>query len=161
MHVFRTLNSTIEKPDYTITFKNLDFTSDHWGGEKEIEKSLSQIQYYLNELDDFNKNIILHTLDIFENNYRLVKGAFYKDENDRLILFVVSDLRKFADKAEGFREIDITFKKHKFSFAIIEALEKDVKEAEKEKKTLIPATWKLDEVLTKKLIRLKGNFLDS
>lgn len=147
MNVFKTLNSTIEKSAYTIKIANIDACGNHWGSEKQIASALDDIENYRLDKENFDKNMLLFAIAVKNSNPRITKLQFYTiPEEDKLIFLATTDVRKFHDAPLFSREISISFKREKFSFALIEVLE----EEKKQEGFAIPPNWKPEERMQKR-----------
>lgn len=147
MNVFKTLNSTIEKSAYTIKIANIDASAYHWGSEKQIACYLDEVENFLYDKENFDKNMILHAIELVKSNTRIQDLKFYSiPENNEMLLLATTNVRKFKETDPFSRKISIEFKKHKFVFSIIEVLE----EEKKQKDFAIPSNWKLEEKLQRR-----------
>jgi hypothetical protein len=153
--IFKTVNAKVEKTSYDIVLKNIDLASGHWGSERDIITYLDEIENFLYVKEDFNKKIILHTLKMLKSNIRIKSAEFYRiPEENKLICYVISNVGKFKDFDLFSREMNISFKKEKFSFSIIEMVKEDDDKIKKEGIAL-PGGWQKDEYLTDRLNKLK------
>jgi|ERR1019366_562709 hypothetical protein len=154
MIIFKTADVKIEKPAYDITVKNVNISGEHWGSEKFIVSFLEEIEGMLYNKEDFQKNMVLHTLSLY-NNPRTTNLVFYTiPEENKTILLSTNQIKNFKDVDFLSREISIVFKKQKFAFSIIEILEKEEKEINEGKKA-IPVNWIFDEYMNKRINKLK------
>jgi len=153
--IFKTVNTKIEKSTYDIEIKNIDLAPQHWGSEKAIVNYLDTVENFTYDKETLNKNLVLHALHLLSDNVRIKDMKFYRiPEENRVILFVVSNIGNFKDFEMFSREMSINFKKDKFAFSIIEILMKENELIKKGEKT-IPANWVLDEQLTDRMNKLK------
>jgi hypothetical protein len=154
MNIFRSVNNKIEKPAYDISIKNINISGEHWGSEKMIISFLEEIEGMLYNKEDFQKNMVLHTLYLY-NNPRTKNLVFYTiPEENKVILLSTNEIRAFKEDEFLSREISIVFKKQKFAFSIIEIIEKEEKEITEGKKT-IPTNWVFDEYMNARINKLK------
>jgi hypothetical protein len=153
--IFRTVNDTLEKSSYKIELKNIDLASGHWGSEKEMFSYFDEIENFLYDKDTFNKKLVLHALALIKANHRIKDVKFYRiPEENKLILFAMTEVGKFASPELFTREMTISFKKEKFVFSIVEVIKKEFEQIKSGEKTM-PANWILDEKLTDKIKLLK------
>jgi len=153
--IFKTINSRIEKSSYDAEIKNIDLAPQHWGSEKKIFNYLDTVENFTYDKETLNKNLVLHALHLLKDNLRIKDMKFYRiPEENRVILFVVSNIGKFKEFEMFSREMSINFKKDKFAFSIIEVLKEENELIKKGEKT-IPANWVLDETLTDRFNKLK------
>lgn len=153
--IFKTVNSKLEKTAYTTEIKNINLATYHWGSEKNIQSYLDEVENFLYNKETFNKNIILHAIKLMKGNHRVLDAKFYRiPEENKLILLTTTAVQKFKEVETFAREMNIQFKREKFSFAIVELLEKEAEEIKAGTKT-IPANWVLDEPLTSRLDKMK------
>lgn len=157
MNLFKTINTTINKPSYDISIKNIDASNIHWGSEKSIISALDEIENLYIDKENFNKKIVLFALDMKKYNQRIEDIKFYRiPEQNKLIILAITNVKKFKDVVPFKREMNITLKKQgNFSFSIIELLEDENKALKKEEKG-VPENWQLDEALTARFNKLKG-----
>jgi hypothetical protein len=158
MAIFKHLNSKIEKSSYDITIQNIDASNDHWGNEKDITQFLGEIEGLSYDKDNFDKNLVKHSLAIINYNPRTEDMIFYK-QGRNIVLLTIADRRSFSDVEWLSRRLEINLKRQGFSFIVIEVLKKEYEEVAKGTKTL-PETWVLDEDLNKRLSRMK-NFVNA
>lgn len=148
--IFKTLNNKIEKSSSIITFANIDLSSGHWGSEKEMLNFLDNIETLSYNKDSLNKNLVLQALKLKKANHRIEEMKFYRiPEENKIILLVVSDIGKMHNFEVFSREMNISLKRDKFSFSIVEVLKEEFKDIQ------IPEKWKLDEPLTDRFAKLK------
>lgn len=153
--IFKTVNSTLEKTAYNIDIKNIDLAPEHWGSEKQIFSFLDEIENFMYNKETFDKNLILHSIKLLKNNIRVEDAKFYRiPEENKLILAVFTAVSNFKNFDSFSREMSISFKREKFSFSIIEIIKEETKKI-KTGELIIPETWKLDEKLTDRMIKLK------
>jgi ubiquinone/menaquinone biosynthesis C-methylase UbiE len=153
--IFKTINAKIEKGSYDIVIKNIDLASHHWGNEKKIAEYLDMVENLLFEKDTFDRKIVLHAIRLMKENHRVLDVKFYRiPEENKLILLATTAVHAFKPFDTFSREMSITFKKEKFSFAIIELLEKEAEEIKKGDK-VIPDSWQFEERLTDRFNKLK------
>jgi len=156
MSIFRTINTSIEKPAYNITIANMDCSTDHWGNEKQIFDGLSSTELFFYDQENLNKNWVLLALKIIKANPRIKDLKFYRiKEENKLILLAISEVPKFKEVELFKREMLIDFKKIGSKFSIIEVLSKEIEDWQKEGKT-VHENWVLDEYLTDRFNKLKG-----
>jgi hypothetical protein len=155
--LFKPLNSTVEKSNYTITIKNQNISNEHWGSEANIVKYLDEIDTFLYDKETSDKRIVKHATELAKYNMRFQEMEFFRvPEENKLILFVVVDAKKFEDNDPFTREINISFKRHnKFSFSIVEIYPDDLKAIKEGTKTF-PATWQKDEAMSNKLTTFRN-----
>lgn len=154
MIIFHSVNKKIEKPSYDIEIKNINISGEHWGSEKSIVSFLEEIEGMLYDKENFQKNMVLHTLSLY-NNPRTQNLVFYTiPEENKIILLSTNQMRAFKEDEFLSREISIVFKKQKFAFSIIEIVEKEEKEITEGKK-IIPTAWVFDEYMNKRINKLK------
>jgi hypothetical protein len=154
--LFKPLNSTLEKSNYTLTIKNQNISNDHWGSEKNIISFFDEIDGLLYEKDTFDKKIVRHATDLAKHNMRWQEMQFYRiPEENKLVVLAVAEIKKFEDSETFSREININFKRHRFSFSIVEIYPEDWKEIQAGTKK-IPENWKLDEAMSKKLTTFRN-----
>jgi hypothetical protein len=154
--IFKTVNSKIEKTAYDITIKNIDLSGGHWGSEKEIINYLDEIDSFSYDEATFTKNIILHALRLKKENFRIKNLEFYRiPEENKLIILATTMVARMKEVPPFEREFNIQLKRNsKLCFSIIELLEIDRKDLEKDGKG-VPANWIVDEYLTTRYGRLK------
>lgn len=143
-------NSTTEKSNYTISIKNIDVSQGHWGSEKSIIAGLSELETVYYDKSNFEKNILGLALDVLKYNERVRETTFYRiPEENKIVMFVISEIKKFKDAPLFEREMSFSLKKEKFAFSIVEVQEKEWKEG-----TATPEKWQIDKELTRKFNKL-------
>ena len=153
--IFKTVNSKIEKTSYDIELKNIDLSTGHWGSEKKMIDYLDAVESFTYDKETLDKNIVLHSLKILKDNVRVKDVKFYRiPEENKIILLAITNVGKFKEPELFTREMSISLKKDRFSFAIIELLKDEYEQIEKGEKA-IPENWKLDEYLTGRINKLK------
>jgi exoribonuclease II len=153
--IFKTVNSSIEKTQYKIDIKNIDLASEHWGSEKQVCDWLDYIETLSYDKDTFDKNIVLHAIDLMKGNRRVKDMVFYRiPEEGKIILLAITEVKKFKEVNAFDREMGIIFKKQKFAFSIVELLEDEDKEVQAGTKS-IPKNWVIDQKLTDRFNKLK------
>lgn len=158
MNVFRCLNSKVEKPSFTIDIKNIDVCAGHWNSEKEIVEFLTEIENLSYEMETIDRNIVKMILDILLNFSKIEDVKFFRiPAENKLICFVVSDMRKFRKEEDLFaREFGIALKRNSnFAFSVVDMVKEDYKEVIKGTK-IFPNNWELDEKMTNKLAKMRG-----
>jgi hypothetical protein len=148
--IFKTVNSTIEKPSYTITIQNIDLAQGHWGSEKHIVQFLDEIETLYYDRENFQRNLIRHCMGILEYNIRVEEMRFYNTETG-LVLVCVSDRRNFDEKVAWLdRRMEINLKRENFTFSIVEMLKKEVEGSQ------VPETWIENVEMNERINRLKN-----
>ena len=155
MMVFKTSQTKIEKPAYTIEFKNTNMADGHWTSEKRMVTFLEEIEVFLYDKDTFNKKIIIHSLNMIKKNLRVEKIEFYneKDKN-KLIMLAYTNVGKIKEFEPFTREMSISFRKDQFEFSIVEVVAEEVKVLE-EKKISLPENWVVNEYLTDRYAKMR------
>lgn len=148
--IFKTINSKVEKPNYTINIQNIDASGDHWGSERDIIEYLTMFENALYEPDTLNDSILTHALTLARVNRRIKNLSFYRiPEENRIVFLARTDIFRFKEPEILSREMSISFNKHKFALSIIELLESEEKILN-ESKTSFPEKWKFDDTMNKR-----------
>src|SRR5271166_5860566 len=154
--IFKTISSKLEKPNYDISINNIDCAYGHWGDENKIIAHMSKVEDFIYDSDKLDENVLSHCLGLVKANRRIKNIRFFRipDEN-KIICLALSEVHRFKKPEILSREMNITFKKKKFSFSIIELLEDEEKEMKKDGKAM-PDSWQSDEKLNKRFDMLKN-----
>jgi hypothetical protein len=148
--IFKTVNSTIEKPSYVITIQNIDLAQDHWGSEKNILRFLDEVETLYYDRENFERNLIRHCMTILEYNIRVDEMRFYNTKTG-LALVCVSDRRNFDPTTPWLsRRMEINLKKERFTFSVVEMLKKEIEDSQ------VPGTWIENAEMNERINRLKS-----
>ena len=149
--IFRTINSKIEKPSYTINIQNMDIAQGHWGAEKYMVQFLDEIETMSYDKENFEKNLIKHCLTISRYNLRTEGMTFY-NTNNGLVLLVISDRRNFDHSIPWIdRRMEIDLKKQGIKFTVVEMLKSEQKNLREGGEARLPANWVVNEEMNNRL----------
>lgn len=144
MALFKTINTTIDKENFTIKIANFDISGSHWHSEKLIASVLAKFEEATYDDHDFNNDLLNLARETAKLNHRITRSTFYsiKDSPNHLILAHIVKMPNFADlKRQPFdREARIDIKKKNRSLSIIDIPE-ETQELIERKKILLPETW--------------------
>jgi hypothetical protein len=153
MALFKTINTTIDKPAYSIKIANFDISSAHWASENLIASTLAEFENATHDFNDFDEEVIKLALRIKKLNHRIIRSTFYtiKDEPNLTILAHIVKIPTFDIKRGAFeREARIDIKGKNKSLLVIDIPE-DIQDLIERKRITMPEAWIYNEGLNNTL----------
>lgn len=140
--IYRTLDSTTDRPSYTVVIRNIDASAQHWGSEKSIIGFFDEAENLFYDRDRFDDGIVQLGLSIAGQMPRVRELTFYTDETvTGVTMFVTTQVRKMKQPEHFTREISATYKRHGYQLRIIEMTETEEKERVDAGLPPVPTTW--------------------